>query len=66
MQEDKGVIKVQEGRGGNVMAKEELMLTFDDGELIVAGVTRGAVEVIVDAEGAGEGGGGDCIKNETT
>ena len=55
------MIKVQEGGGGNVMAKEEVTLMFDDGELIVVGVICGAVEVIVDAKGAGEGGCGDCI-----
>ena len=55
------MIKVREGGGGNVMAKEELMLSFDDGELIVAGVIHGPVEVIVDAKGVGEGGCGDCI-----
>ena len=36
MGEDKGVIKMWEGGGGDVMTKEELTLTFDDGELVVA------------------------------
>ena len=54
------MIKLREGGGGNVMTKEELTLMFDDGELIVAGVVCGAMKVIVDAKGAGEGGCGDC------
>ena len=55
------MIKVWKGGGGNVMMKEELALMFDDGELIVAGVIRGAMEVIIDAEDVGEGGCGDYI-----
>ena len=41
------------------MAKEELTLSFDDGEFIILGVIGGAMKVVVDTKGTGEGGCGD-------
>lgn len=56
---DKRVIEVGEGGGGKVMTKKELTLASNDGKFVVFGVISGAVEVVVDTKGAGEGGSGD-------
>ena len=57
---DKGVIEVWESGGGDVVAKEQLTLSFDDWEFVIAGVSGGAMEVVVDTESTGEGWCGDC------
>lgn len=59
MRENKGVVEMWERGGWKAMPKEELSLTLDEGEFIIAMMVGGAVEVIVDSESASERGSSD-------
>ena len=61
MGEDQRVVEVRKGREGDAVTKKKTALMANDGKFVVAGMLCGAMEIGVDAKGAGEGGSSDSV-----